>query len=162
MVVNGLDCPAAGPLAAMDIFDTTCKMLVKGMGRGAMMATMRCDHPDIEAFIMVKSDRTRLRNFNLSVMVTDEFMEAVEQDRAWTLVWEGKQMRRLQARDLWNAIMKQTYAAAEPGVLFIDRINAANPLRHVETINATNSCAEQPLPPNGTCPLTSINLSQLV
>ncbi len=161
-VVNGLDCPAAGPLAAMDIFDSACKMLVKGMGRGAMMATMRCDHPDIEAFVMVKSDRSRLRNFNLSVMVTDEFMEAVEQDRAWTLHWQGKQMRRLRARDLWNAIMKQTYAAAEPGVLFIDRINDANPLRHIETINSTNSCAEQPLPPFGTCPLTSINLAQLV
>ncbi len=162
MIVNGLDCPAAGPLSAMDIFDATCRMLVKGMGRGAMMATMRCDHPDIEAFVMVKSDRSRLRNFNLSVMVTDEFMEAVEHDRAWTLHWEGKQMRRLRARDLWNAIMKQTYAAAEPGVLFIDRINAANPMRFVETISATNSCAEQPLPPFGTCPLTSINLAQLV
>jgi len=162
VVVKGLDCPAAGPLAAMDIFDATCKMLVKGMGRGAMMATMRCDHPDIEAFIMAKSDRTRLRNFNLSVMVTDEFMDAVERDLAWTLIWEGKQMRRLRARDLWNAIMKQTYAAAEPGVLFIDRINAANPLRHVETISATNSCAEQPLPPFGTCPLASINLAQLI
>ena len=161
-VVNGLDCPAAGPLAAMDIFDSACKMLVKGMGRGAMMATMRCDHPDIEAFVMVKSDRTRLRNFNLSVMVTDAFMDAVTHDLAWTLHWEGKQMRRLRARDLWNAIMKQTYAAAEPGVLFIDRINAANPLRHIETINATNSCAEQPLPPFGTCPLSSINLSRLV
>lgn len=162
MVVEGLDCPAAGPLAAMDIFDATCKMLVKGMGRGAMMATMRCDHPDIEAFVMVKSDRTRLRNFNLSVMVTDDFMDAVENDRAWTLHWEGKQTRRLRARDLWNAIMKQTYAAAEPGVLFIDRINAANPLKHIETINSTNSCAEQPLPPYGTCPLTSINLAKLV
>jgi len=161
-IVEGLDCPAAGPLAAMDIFDATCKMLVKGMGRGAMMATMRCDHPDIEAFIMVKSDRTRLRNFNLSVMVTDEFMDAVKHDRAWTLVWEGKQMRRLRARDLWNAIMKQTYVAAEPGVLFIDKINAANPLRHTETISATNSCAEQPLPPFGTCPLASINLAQLI
>jgi len=160
--VHGLDCPAAGPLAAMDIFDATCKMLVKGMGRGAMMATMRCDHPDIEAFVVAKSDRTRLRNFNLSVMVTDDFMDAVHHGSDWHLVWNGQIMRTLKARDLWNAIMKQTYAAAEPGVLFIDRINAANPLRYRETIAATNSCAEQPLPPNGTCPLASINLAQLV
>jgi ribonucleoside-diphosphate reductase alpha chain len=137
-------------------------MIVKGMGRGAMMATMRCDHPDIEAFIVAKSDRTRLRNFNLSVMVTDAFMDAVTEDDAWDLVWEGTVMRRLRARDLWNSIMKQTYATAEPGVLFIDRINAHNPLRYLETISATNSCAEQPLPPYGTCPLASVNLAQLV
>ncbi len=161
-VVGGLDCPAAGPLAAMDIFDATCKMLVSGMGRGAMMATLRCDHPDIEAFVMAKSDRARLRNFNLSVMVTDTFMQAVRRNADWNLTWNGKVMRTLKARDLWNAIMKQTYAAAEPGVLFIDRINAENPLRYLETIAATNSCAEQPLPPNGTCPLASINLAQLV
>nr|WP_144055556.1 adenosylcobalamin-dependent ribonucleoside-diphosphate reductase [Octadecabacter antarcticus] len=161
-VVHGLDCRAAGPLAAMDIFDVTCKMIVSGMGRGAMMATMRCDHPDIEAFIVAKSDRSRLRNFNLSVMVTDAFMAAIAADTTWDLVWEGAIMRRLRARDLWNAIMKQTYAAAEPGVLFIDKINAANPLRYLENIAATNSCAEQPLPPNGTCPLASINLAQLV
>ncbi|MEN8840622.1 MAG: adenosylcobalamin-dependent ribonucleoside-diphosphate reductase [Octadecabacter sp.] len=160
--VRGLDCLAAGPLAAMDIFDTTCKMIVKGMGRGAMMATMRCDHPDIEAFIVAKSDRTRLRNFNLSVMVTDTFMKAVTEDGTWDLVWNGTVMRRLRARDLWNSIMKQTYATAEPGVLFIDRINAHNPLRYLETISATNSCAEQPLPPYGTCPLASVNLAQLV
>jgi ribonucleoside-diphosphate reductase alpha chain len=161
-VVRGLDCRAAGPLAAMDIFDATCKMIVSGMGRGAMMATMRCDHPDIEAFINAKSDRTRLRNFNMSVMATNEFMAAIAADETWDLVWQGAVMRRLRARDLWNAIMKQTYAAAEPGVLFIDRINAANPLRYLEVIAATNSCAEQPLPPNGTCPLASINLAQLV
>jgi len=160
--VAGLDCPAAGPLAAMDIFDATCRMLVTGMGRGAMMATMRCDHPDIEAFVFAKSDRTRLRNFNLSVLVTDAFMEAVEANDVWDLVWKGEVIRRLRARDLWNTIMKQTYAAAEPGVLFIDRINAGNPLRHQEVISATNSCAEQPLPPYGTCPLASINLARLV
>ena len=161
-VVKGLDCPAAGPLAAMDIFDATCKMLVTGMGRGAMMATLCCDHPDIEAFVMAKSNRARLRNFNLSVMVTDAFMEAVRNGADWHLQWDGQVMRTLKAHDLWNAIMKQTYAAAEPGVLFIDRINADNPLRYLETICATNSCAEQPLPPNGTCPLASINLAQLV
>lgn len=160
--VRGLDCPAAGPLKTMDIFDATCRMIVTGMGRGAMMATLRCDHPDIEAFIMAKSDRTRLRNFNLSVMVTDAFMDAVRDGSDWDLVWQGKTMRTLKARDLWNTIMKQTYAAAEPGVLFIDRINDANPLKYLETIAATNSCAEQPLPPHGTCPLASINLASLI
>ena len=161
-LVKGLDCPAAGPLAAMDICDAVCKMLVTGMGRGAMMATMRCDHPDIEAFINAKSDRTRMRNFNLSVMVTDAFMRAVAHDDGWDLLWDGEVKRRISARDLWERIMQQTYATAEPGVLFIDRINAMNPLHYAETIAATNSCAEQPLPPNGTCPLASINLSRLV
>lgn len=161
-VVRGLDCPAAGPLAAMDIFDAACRMLVTGMGRGAMMATMRCDHPDIEAFVIAKSDRNRFRNFNLSVMITDAFMTAVRTGAAWQLTWEGQVVRTLAARDLWNAIMKQTYTAAEPGVLFIDRINATNPLHYLETISATNSCAEQPLPPFGTCPLASINLAKLV
>ncbi len=161
-LVRGLDCPAAGPLAAMDICDSVCKMLVTGMGRGAMMATMRCDHPDIEAFITAKSDRTRLRNFNLSVMVTDAFMDAVRLDIDWDLVWNDEVVRTVKASDLWDKIMQQTYAAAEPGVLFIDQINERNPLNYAETIAATNSCAEQPLPPNGTCPLASINLARLV
>ncbi len=161
-LVSGLDCPAAGPLAAMDICDSVCKMLVTGMGRGAMMATMRCDHPDIEAFVVAKSDPARLRNFNMSVMVTDAFMRAVEADADWDLIWDDKPVRSIRARRLWTAIMQQTYAAAEPGVLFIDRINAGNPLGYLEKIGATNSCAEQPLPPNGTCPLTSINLARIV
>jgi len=160
--VSGLDCPAAGPLAAMDICDAVCKMLVSGMGRGAMMATMRCDHPDIEAFISAKSDRTRMRNFNLSVMISDAFMEALKADADWDLIWDNQVVRTVKAAELWDTIMRQTYAAAEPGVLFIDRINAANPLNYLETIAATNSCAEQPLPPNGTCPLASINLARLV
>lgn len=160
--VQGLDCPAAGPLAAMDICDAVCRMLVTGMGRGAMMATMRVDHPDIEEFIRVKSDPARMRNFNLSVLITDAFMTAVDQDQDWDLVWQGLLVRRVRARSLWSTIMHQNYAAAEPGVLFIDRINEANPLQYIEEIAATNSCAEQPLPPNGTCPLTSINLARLV
>lgn len=161
-LVRGLDCPAAGPLAAMDVCDAVCKMLVTGMGRGAMMATMRCDHPDIEAFIIAKSDPSRLRNFNTSVMITDAFMDAVTRDIEWDLTWDGMVVRRIEARALWRKIMEQTYAAAEPGVLFIDRINSANPLHYLESLAATNSCAEQPLPPNGTCPLTSINLAKLV
>lgn len=161
-LVKGLNCPAAGPLAAMDICDAVCKMLVSGMGRGAMMATMRVDHPDIEAFITAKSDPTRMRNFNLSVLIPDAFMQAVEADADWSLLWKGEVHSTVKARALWTLIMEQNYKAAEPGVLFIDRINAANPLSYMEEISATNSCAEQPLPPNGTCPLASINLARLV
>lgn len=161
-VVRGLDCPAAGPLAAMDICNTVCGMLVTGMGRGAMMATMRVDHPDIEAFIEAKANPLRLRNFNTSVMITDAFMAAVEANADWDLVWEGTKVRTVKAREIWEKIMWRTYSAAEPGVLFIDRINQANPLGYLETLAATNSCAEQPLPPNGTCPLASINLARLV
>lgn len=161
-MVHGLDCPAAGPLAVMDICDAVCKMLVTGMGRGAMMATMRVDHPDIEAFIKAKSDPARMRNFNLSVLISDAFMKAVKTDDKWDLVWKGQVKKSLKARDLWDFIMRQNYEAAEPGVLFIDRMNALNPLNYMEKISATNSCAEQPLPPNGTCPLSSINLAKLV
>lgn len=161
-LVRGLDCPAAGPLAAMDICDAVCKMLVTGMGRGAMMATMRCDHPDVLAFVKAKSDRERLRNFNLSVLVSDDFMTAVKENADWDLMWDGEIVNTIKAAALWDQMMQQTYAAAEPGVLFIDRINDMNPLNYVETIAATNSCAEQPLPPFGTCPLASINLAQLV
>ena len=161
-LVRGLDCPAAGPLPAMDICDSVCRMLVTGMGRGAMMGVMRVDHPDIEEFVMAKSDPTRLRNFNMSVLIPDAFMEAVARNDIWELTWDGQVHRSLKARDLWNKIMEQNYNAAEPGVLFIDRINAKNTLRYIEEIAATNSCAEQPLPPNGTCPLSSINLAKLV
>lgn len=98
--VRGLDCPAAGPLAAMDICDTVCKMLVTGMGRGAMMATMRCDHPDIEAFVTAKSDRARFRNFNLSVQITDAFKAAVQLDQDWDLTWDGAVDRTVKARAL--------------------------------------------------------------
>lgn len=160
--VHGIGCPAAGPLPAMDICDAVCKMVVSGMGRGAMMATLRCDHPDIEAFISAKSDPTRLRNFNLSVMITDNFMDAVRNGAAWPLIWEGQTWRTIAARDLWSSIIGQNFKAAEPGVLFIDRINEANALNYLETISSTNSCAEQPLPPYGACPLASINLARLV
>ena len=161
-IVRGLDCPAAGPLAAMDICNTVCGMLVTGMGRGAMMATIRVDHPDIEAFIDAKANPLRLRNFNTSVMISDSFMEAVEANADWNLVWNEEVIRTVKARDIWEKIMWRTYSAAEPGVLFIDRINEANPLGYMEDLAATNSCAEQPLPPNGTCPLASINLARLV
>ena len=127
-----------------------------------MMATMRCDHPDIEAFIEAKKDPARLRMFNLSVLVTDPFMAAVKADGPWELTFGGMTYKTLPARDLWNRIMRNTYDFAEPGVIFIDRINAANNLHYAETIAATNPCGEQPLPPYGACLLGSINLPTLV
>jgi ribonucleoside-diphosphate reductase alpha chain len=147
----------------MDVWDAMCRTIMSaGSRRGAMMATMRCDHPDIEGFIEAKQDAARLRMFNLSVLVTDAFMAAVKADGPWELTFGGKVYRTVRAQDLWNRIMRATYDYAEPGVIFIDRINQANNLNYVETIAATNPCGEQPLPPYGACLLGSINLSRLV
>ncbi|PWG17698.1 adenosylcobalamin-dependent ribonucleoside-diphosphate reductase [Salibaculum griseiflavum] len=162
-VVKGVAADASGPLSFMDVWDAMCRTIMSaGSRRGAMMATMRCDHPDIEDFITAKSDAARLRMFNMSVLVTDPFMEAVKADHAWDLVWEGAVVRTVKARDLWDKIMQSTYDYAEPGVIFIDRINAMNNLNYCETIAATNPCGEQPLPPYGACLLGSINLARLV
>ena len=161
--VKGVAADASGPLSFMDVWDSMCRTIMSaGSRRGAMMATMRCDHPDIEAFIEAKQDSARLRMFNLSVLVTDDFMEAVKADGSWDLKFEGKVYRTVQARDLWNRIMRATYDYAEPGVIFIDRINQQNNLSYVETISATNPCGEQPLPPYGACLLGSVNLARLV
>lgn len=161
--VKGVAADASGPLSFMDVWDAMCRTIMSaGSRRGAMMATMRCDHPDIEAFIIAKQDPARLRMFNLSVLVTDPFMAAVKADGPWELQFDGKVYKTLQARDLWNRIMRATYDFAEPGVIFIDRINAANNLAYCETIAATNPCGEQPLPPYGACLLGSINLATLV
>ncbi|SLN23650.1 adenosylcobalamin-dependent ribonucleoside-diphosphate reductase [Ruegeria meonggei] len=161
--VHGVAADASGPLSFMDVWDAMCRTIMSaGSRRGAMMATMRCDHPDIEQFITAKSDPARLRMFNMSVLVTDPFMEAVKADGPWELVFGDKVYHTVQARDLWNKIMQATYDYAEPGVIFIDRINAANNLSYVETIAATNPCGEQPLPPYGACLLGSINLARLV
>lgn len=161
--VKGVAADASGPLSFMDVWDAMCRTIMSaGSRRGAMMATMRCDHPDIEAFIEAKKDPARLRMFNLSVLVTDPFMEAVKADGPWELVFGGRVYKTLAARDLWMKIMRNTYDFAEPGVIFIDRINTANNLGYVETIAATNPCGEQPLPPYGACLLGSINLPTLV
>ena len=161
--VKGVAADASGPLSFMDVWDSMCRTIMSaGSRRGAMMATMRCDHPDIEDFITAKSDAARLRMFNVSVLITDPFMEAVKADGPWDLVFEGQVYRTVQARALWDSIMKATYDYAEPGVIFIDRINAANNLNYCETIAATNPCGEQPLPPYGACLLGSINLARLV
>ncbi|MPY69459.1 MAG: adenosylcobalamin-dependent ribonucleoside-diphosphate reductase [Alphaproteobacteria bacterium] len=162
-LVRGVGADASGPLSFMDVWDAMCRTIMSaGSRRGAMMATMRCDHPDIEAFIAAKHEPGRLRMFNLSVLVTDAFMEAVRQDAPWELVFGGQTYRSVRARDLWNRIMRATYAYAEPGVIFIDRINRQNNLHYCETISATNPCGEQPLPPYGACLLGSINLARLV
>ncbi|MFZ5711184.1 MAG: adenosylcobalamin-dependent ribonucleoside-diphosphate reductase [Pseudomonadota bacterium] len=162
-LVHGVAADASGPLSFMDVWDAMCRTIMSaGSRRGAMMAVMRCDHPDIEAFIAAKQDSARLRMFNLSVLVTDPFMAAVKADGPWDLIFDGKVYRTVQAADLWNRIMRATYDYAEPGVIFIDRINAMNNLWYAETIAATNPCGEQPLPPYGACLLGSVNLSRLV
>jgi len=161
--VKGVGADASGPVSFMDVWDAMCRTIMSaGSRRGAMMATLRCDHPDIEAFIEAKRDKERLRNFNLSVLVTDKFMTAVEKDQPWDLVFAGQVYRTVSARGLWDRIMASTYAYAEPGVVFIDRINQRNNLWYAETIAATNPCGEQPLPPYGACLLGSINLTKLI
>ncbi|MDA1089856.1 MAG: ribonucleoside reductase [Proteobacteria bacterium] len=139
--VHRVGADASGPLSFMDVWDAMCRTIMSaGSRRGAMMGVLRCDHPDIEAFIEAKREPGRLRMFNLSVLITDAFMQAVQEDAAWELKFDGVAYRSLPARELWDAIMRATYAYAEPGVIFIDRINAKNNLHYCETIHATNPC----------------------
>jgi ribonucleoside-diphosphate reductase alpha chain len=161
--VKGVGADASGPLSFMDVWDAMCRTIMSaGYRRGAMMATLRCDHPDIEDFIEAKREPGRLRMFNLSVLVTDALMKAVEDNAPWELSFGGSVWKVLPARELWDKIMRATYAYAEPGVIFIDRINRRNNLWYCEQITATNPCGEQPLPPYGACLLGSINLASLV
>jgi ribonucleoside-diphosphate reductase alpha chain len=139
--VKGVGADASGPLSFMDVWDAMCRTIMSaGSRRGAMMATMRCDHPDIEAFIDAKREPGRLRMFNLSVLVTDAFMAAVKHDEGWTLSFGGTDYKSLPARELWDKIMRATYSYAEPGVIFIDRVNRRNNLYYAEAIHATNPC----------------------
>jgi ribonucleoside-diphosphate reductase alpha chain len=161
--VRGVGADASGPLSFMDVWDAMCRTIMSaGARRGAMMATMRCDHPDIEDFIAAKRAPGRLRNFNLSVLATDPFMAAVDADADWPLVFGGRTFKTIRARALFDSITRATYDYAEPGVIFIDRINNRNNLHYCETIHSTNPCGEQPLPPYGACLLGSINLARLV
>ncbi|MFV0297138.1 MAG: adenosylcobalamin-dependent ribonucleoside-diphosphate reductase [Hyphomicrobiaceae bacterium] len=163
MLVRSVGAGASGPVSFMDVWDEMCRTIMSaGNRRGAMMGTLRCDHPDILTFIEAKRDPQRLRNFNLSILVTDAFMAAVRDGRAWDLQFEGVVFGSVDARELWERIMRATYDYAEPGVIFIDRINAMNNVAYCETISATNPCGEQPLPPYGACLLGSINLARLV
>lgn len=162
-MVSGIGADASGPVSFMNVWDSMCQTIMSaGARRGAMMGTLRVDHPDIETFIAAKSDPARLRNFNLSVLVPDSFVAAVRNDREWELAFGGKVYRTVRARELWEQITQATYNYAEPGVIFIDRVNAKNNLSYCETIETTNPCGEQPLPPYGACLLGSINLARLV
>jgi ribonucleoside-diphosphate reductase alpha chain len=178
---------ASGPVSFMQIWDAMCATLLStGRRRGAMMATLRCDHPDIEAFVDAKRDARALRHFNLSVLVSDDFMQTVKDDRDWALVfpaqadtgplgatvsrtWSNQPQavpcrvyKKIRARELWEKIMRATFDVAEPGVLFIDRINRTNNLYYREQLSATNPCGELPLPAFGACDLGSLNLTAFV
>ena len=162
-IVRGGGAVASGPLSFMDMWDAMCRTIMSaGARRGAMMATLACDHPDIEQFITAKQRGDRLRMFNLSVLVSDAFMKAVASGADWPLTFRGKTYKTVKARKLWDSIMRANYDSAEPGVIFIDRVNARNNLNWVETIHATNPCGEQPLPPYGACLLGSVNLAQFI
>lgn len=162
-LIVSLDSKASGPLSFMQIFDSVCRTVSSaGHRRGAQMGVLRIDHPDIEEFIEAKTNSTNLTQFNLSVGVTDEFMIAVENDKDFDLKYQNRIYKRVSARYLWDKLMRATWDWAEPGILFIDRINEMNNLYYCETIAATNPCGEQPLPPYGACLLGSFNLVKYI
>lgn len=162
-LIRSLDSKSSGPMSFMGIFDAVCKTIASaGHRRGAQMSVLRVDHPDIETFIRAKNNSTELTQFNMSVAVTDDFMQAVKDDADFDLVFEGQVYRTVSATALWDDILRSTWDWAEPGILFIDRINKKNNLHYCETIAATNPCGEQPLPPNGACLLGSFNLVKYV
>ena len=162
-LIRSLDSRSSGPLSFMGIFDAICKTIASaGHRRGAQMGVLRVDHPDIEEFITAKNNSTELTGFNISVGVTDEFMQAVKEDKDFDLVFEDRVYKTVSATALWDQILRSTWDWAEPGILFIDRINKKNNLHYCEKIAATNPCGEQPLPPNGACLLGSFNLTKYV
>ena len=188
--ITTLGSGSSGPVSFMQIFDASCKTVQSAGGRrGAQMAVLRVDHPDVEEFIKSKTEpnpddmraagyltsdpnalevakrislRTQLSAFNVSVGVTDEFMKALKNDTEYDLKFEGKVYDRKRALDVWNMVMESTWDWAEPGILFIDRINQMNNLWYCEEIAATNPCGEQPLPPYGACLLGSFALPKYI
>jgi ribonucleoside-diphosphate reductase alpha chain len=161
--ITKLESSSSGPLSFMKIFNAVCGTVSSaGHRRGAQMGVLRIDHPDIEDFIVAKANTTEFTNFNLSVAVTDKFMGHLKTGEPFPLVFNGKTYRTVDPNYLWNLIMETTWDWAEPGVLFIDRINHMNNLYYCETIAATNPCGEQPLPPEGACLLGSFNLTKFV
>lgn len=160
--IKSLQSSASGPVSFMGIFDAVCQTISSsGHRRGAQMGVLRVDHPDIKEFITAKRNSDKLTGFNISVGVTDKFMQALSaKDDSFNLVFEGKIYETVSARELWDLIMESTWDWAEPGVLFIDRIQEMNNLYYCEEINATNPCGEQPLPAHGACLLGSFNLVQ--
>lgn len=162
-LIKSLDSRSSGPLSFMGIFDSVCHTIASaGHRRGAQMGVLRVDHPDIEKFIRAKNNSTELTGFNISVGVTDAFMEAVKTDSQFDLVFEDRVYSTVNARALWDDILRSTWDWAEPGILFIDRINRKNNLHYCENIVATNPCGEQPLPPYGACLLGSFNLTKYI
>jgi len=162
-LIKSLDSKSSGPLSFMGIFDAVCQTIASaGHRRGAQMGVLRVDHPDIEEFVTAKNNSTTLTGFNISVGVTDEFMEAVKVGGDFDLMFDGRVYKTVSAQALWDQIMRSTWDWAEPGILFIDRINQKNNLWYCEKIAATNPCGEQPLPPNGACLLGSFNLVKYV
>lgn len=154
---------ASGPVSFMGVWHSMCQTIMSaGERRGAMMGVLRCDHPDILQFVNAKKDQSSLTNFNISVAVTDEFMDAIEADGLYQLRFGDTEFGTVRALDVWSVIMENNWDYAEPGVLFIDRINRLNPLYYCERIAATNPCAEQPLPPHGCCLLASINVPKML
>jgi len=161
--IVSLDSKSSGPVSFMKIFDAVCQTIASsGHRRGAQMGVLRIDHPDIEEFITAKNNSDQLTGFNISIGVTDEFMECLEQNKPFPLVFEGDTYREVDPKPLWDMVMRSTWDYAEPGILFIDRINEMNNLYYCEDIAATNPCGEQPLPPYGACLLGSFNLTKYV
>lgn len=161
--IKTLGSQASGPVSFMGIMDAICKTIASaGHRRGAQMGCLRVDHPDIMEFITAKTNHDKLTQFNISVLVSDEFMEAVKKDEPFDLVFDGRVYDTIRARSLWDSILRATWDWAEPGVIFIDRVNQMNNLWYAEDISATNPCGEQPLPPYGACLLGSWNLTKYI